>query len=73
MYARLSVGTETAKVKNTNTKNGGNGVGVDMVMDNFARQSRHTLTHLVGSTAGLSLDPRELMNPIKNNKNTNSI
>lgn len=63
---------ETAKMKNTtsqnnmNSKNGGNGVEVDMVMDNFARQSRHTLTHLVGSTAGLSLKPRELMNNSQN-------
>ncbi len=47
-----------------NTKNEGRGgvQVVDMGIDNFARQSRHSLSRLVGSSAGLAgVDPRDLI------------
>jgi len=53
----------------TTTKNGSS--GVDMGIDNFARQSRHTLSRLVGSSAGLAgvgVDPRDLMHQMAHHR-----
>lgn len=51
----------------TNRDNPHQGVdnSIQMGVDNFARQSRHALTHLVGSTRSLSIDPRNTMNGSK--------
>jgi hypothetical protein len=67
---------EPIKISNSNhisgVKNGDHN-RVDMGIDNFARQSRHSLSHLVGSSSGLAgVDPRDLIHQMTSHDSTSA-